>query len=67
MAALTRRLVDAALEAGGSFYLPYRLHAQPRSARSGPTRASSEFVAGKRRHDPGLLFRNLLWDRYLAG
>src|SRR5215470_381787 len=28
MATLTQRLVDAALGAGGSFYLPYRLHAR---------------------------------------
>jgi FAD/FMN-containing dehydrogenase len=65
MAAMTRRLIDAALEAGGSFYLPYRLHAsRAQVARAYPKLEA--FVAGKRRHDPGLLFRNALWDRYLA-
>jgi FAD/FMN-containing dehydrogenase len=65
MAGLTRRLVDAALDAGGSFYLPYRLHAsRAQVARAYPR--LEEFVAGKRRHDPGLLFRNTMWDRYFA-
>jgi hypothetical protein len=65
MAAMTRRLIDAVLEAGGSFYLPYRLHAsRAQVARAYPKMEA--FVAGKRQHDPGLLFRNALWDRYLA-
>jgi len=65
MATLTRRLVDAALDAGGSYYLPYRLHARrDQLARAYPR--LEEFVAGKRRYDPGLLFRNLLWDRYFS-
>jgi hypothetical protein len=25
-----------------------------------------EFVAGKRHHDPGQLFRNTMWSRYFA-
>ncbi|RZJ77330.1 MAG: FAD-binding oxidoreductase, partial [Brevundimonas sp.] len=29
MRAMTRDLIDAALDVGGSFYLPYRLHARP--------------------------------------
>jgi FAD/FMN-containing dehydrogenase len=65
MAALTRRLIDAAHEAGGSFYLPYRLHAtHAQVARAYPR--LGEFVARKRRVDPGLLFRNTMWDRYFA-
>jgi FAD/FMN-containing dehydrogenase len=65
MAAMTRRLIDAALDAGGSFYLPYRLHAgREQVARAYPR--LEEFVARKRQHDPGLLFRNALWTRYLA-
>jgi hypothetical protein len=28
--------------------------------------AVESFVATKRRYDPGLLFRNALWDKYLA-
>jgi FAD/FMN-containing dehydrogenase len=65
MAALTRRLIDAAHEAGGSFYLPYRLHAaRAQVARAYPR--LEEFVTRKREHDPGLLFRNTMWDGYLA-
>jgi FAD/FMN-containing dehydrogenase len=65
MAALTERLVDAALDAGGAYYLPYRLHARrDQLARAYPR--LEEFQLGKRRYDPGMLFRNLLWDRYFS-
>jgi len=65
MAAMTARLIDAALAAGGSFYLPYRLHARREQvARAYPR--WEEFVARKRQHDPGLLFRNTMWDRYFT-
>jgi FAD/FMN-containing dehydrogenase len=65
MAAMTQRLIDAALDAGGSFYLPYRLHARREQvARAYPR--LDEFVARKRHYDPGLLFQNALWTRYLA-
>lgn len=65
MMAMTRRLIDAALDAGGSFYLPYRLHARPdQVARAYPR--LEEVAARKRHHDPGLLFRNTMWHRYLA-
>ena len=33
MSALTERLIDAVLALGGSFYLPYRLHARPDQVR----------------------------------
>ncbi len=65
MAAMTGRLVDAALAAGGSFYLPYRLHARREQVVRAYPRLE-EFVARKRRHDPGLLFRNTMWSRYFA-
>ena len=65
MAAMTRRLIDAALDGGGSFYLPYRLHARPdQVARAYPRGA--EFRERKRHWDPGLLFRNSLWTAYLG-
>src|SRR6185295_17040235 len=65
MRAMTERLIDAALDAGGSFYLPYRLHARrDQIARAYPR--VEEVVARKRHYDPGLLFRNTLWHRYLA-
>jgi FAD/FMN-containing dehydrogenase len=66
MGAMTRALIDRVSGIGGSFYLPYRLHARrdqvekvyPRMAR---------FAVRKRHYDPGLLFRNALWDAYLGG
>jgi FAD/FMN-containing dehydrogenase len=65
MAAMTQRLIDAALDAGGSFYLPYRLHARREQiARAYPR--LEEFVARKHHYDPGRLFRHTMWDRYLA-
>jgi FAD/FMN-containing dehydrogenase len=65
MTGVTRHLIDAALEAGGSYYLPYRLHARTdQLVRAYPR--IDEFAAAKRRYDPGLLFRNLMWEQYLA-
>jgi FAD/FMN-containing dehydrogenase len=65
MRALTQRLIDAALAAGGSFYLPYRLHARPDQVRAAYPRLA-QFIALKRRWDPQLTFRNQMWDRYFA-
>jgi hypothetical protein len=65
MMAMTRRLIDAALDAGGSFYLPYRLHARrDQVARAYPR--LDEVADRKRHHDPRLLFQNAMWHRYLA-
>src|SRR5262249_5885475 len=64
-ATLPQRLIAAALDAGGSYSLPYRLHARrDQVARAYPR--LEEFQAGKRRYDPGFLFRNLMWDRYFS-
>jgi hypothetical protein len=65
MRQMTRELLERVLAIGGSFYLPYRLHARrDQLVRSYP--AVDTFVACKRRYDPGLLFRNALWDKWLA-
>jgi FAD/FMN-containing dehydrogenase len=65
MRRLSERLIEGVLELGGSFYLPYRLHARrDQVARAYPR--LPEFVEAKRRLDPGLLFRNAMWDRYWA-
>jgi FAD/FMN-containing dehydrogenase len=63
--AMTQNLIDAALKLGGSYYLPYRLHARPDQFRSAYPRAA-EFAARKRHYDPQLRFRNSLWDTYFA-
>ena len=65
MRAMTRSLVERVIALGGSFYLPYRLHALPSQMHRAYPRAA-EFAALKRHYDPGLLFRNALWDSWLA-
>ena len=65
MALMTRKLIKAVHELGGSYYLPYRPHATVAQFSEGYER-SAEFAALKRELDPGLVLRNALWDRYLA-
>jgi FAD/FMN-containing dehydrogenase len=65
MRAMTVELIDRTLAIGGSYYLPYRLHATRQQMRSAYPRLD-EFIAAKRRYDPQLRFRNALWDSYLA-
>jgi FAD/FMN-containing dehydrogenase len=62
---MTERLIDAVLKLGGSFYLPYRLHARADQIKTAYPRIE-EFIAKKRHYDPQLRFRNLMWDRYFA-
>lgn len=59
----TRELIDAAVAAGGTYYLPYQLHATPEQFLRAYPRAE-EFFALKRRVDPTNKFRNKLWDMY---
>jgi len=65
MARMTRALIGRVIDAGGSYYLPYRPHASlDQVARAYPRAA--EFAAAKRAMDPDLVFRNRLWDEYFA-
>ena len=65
MRRMTQALVERVMASGGSFYLPYRLHARrDQVERAYP--ALRQFADLKRRYDPGLLFRNSLWDTWLA-
>lgn len=64
MSRMTRALIEAVLAIGGSYYLPYRLHASGDQFRRAYLRAA-EFAAKKRIHDQQLIFRNKLWDSYL--
>jgi FAD/FMN-containing dehydrogenase len=62
----TEALIDRVAAIGGSYYLPYRLHARnDQFEKAYP--GAAHFAARKRHYDPGLLFRNALWDSYLAG
>jgi hypothetical protein len=63
MGAMTRELIDASLDSGGRYYLPYRLHATvDQFRRAYPT--SSEFFALKRKHDPDEIFQNEFYRKY---
>jgi FAD/FMN-containing dehydrogenase len=65
MRPVTRALIDRAIAHGGSFYLPYRLHARADQLdRAYPN--LERFIAEKRRRDPHGLFRNTMWDSYFA-
>ncbi len=59
----TRELIDAVLSVGGTYYLPYQIHATEEQFHRAYPRAN-EFFALKRQVDPGNRFRNKLWDRY---
>jgi FAD/FMN-containing dehydrogenase len=62
---MTEALIERVVGMGGSFYLPYRLHArreQVEKAYAGVAR----FIERKRHYDPQLLFRNAMWDAYFA-
>ncbi len=61
--AWTRELVDAATAQGGSFYLPYQIHATVAQFHAAYPDAG-RFFALKRRVDPHNRFRNKLWDAY---
>jgi FAD/FMN-containing dehydrogenase len=65
MMQMTEALIDRVIAIGGTFYLPYRLHAR-RDQVEKAYPATADFVAAKRRYDPGLLFRNAMWDAYFA-
>ena len=58
-------LIDRALNLGGAFYLPYRLHARRDQVRAAYPRAE-KFAERKRFYDPKLLFRNAMWDAYFS-
>ena len=63
MLLLTEALIDRVLELGGSFYLPYRLHAR-RDQVEAAYGNTQYFVDRKYHYDPGLLFLNAMWDAY---
>lgn len=64
VAVWTRELINAAIDAGGTYYLPYQWHATDEQFHRAYPRAK-EFFALKRRVDPAYKLRNKLWDRYL--
>lgn len=63
MQAMTRELVDAVLQAGGEYYLPYRLHATSEQFRRAYPQAD-KFFNLKRKYDPQELFQNQFYRKY---
>ncbi len=63
MRGMTRDLVDAAIATGGSFYLPYRLHATNEQLRRAYP-AWEAAMRAKDRYDPKHVFRNGLYETY---
>jgi FAD/FMN-containing dehydrogenase len=63
MRVFTTAMIDAALDCGGRYYLPYRLHASPEQFQRAYPQAA-EFFAKKRQHDPDGLFRNQFYLKY---
>ena len=62
MEALSRELIDAALACGGTYYLPYRLHATAEQFHKAYPNARA-FFARKRHFDPDELFQNQFYLR----
>ena len=59
----TRELIDAAISLGGSYYLPYQIHATDQQFHTAYPHADL-FFALKKKTDPDNKFRNKLWDAY---
>ena len=61
--AMTRRLVDAALEQGGTYYLTYQLYPTPEQLHRAYPGAGRAFER-KRFYDPDETFSNQFYERY---
>lgn len=61
----TSKLIDAALEEGGTYYLPYQIIASNRQFLKAYPKAT-EFFKLKNKVDPKYKFRNKLFDQYYA-
>ncbi len=63
MRTMNRELIDCALDHGGRYYLPYRLHATPEQFHQAYPQAD-EFFDLKRKYDPDELFQNQFYREY---
>lgn len=63
MRQMTRKLIDAAIEVGGRYYLPYRLHATVEQFHAAYPMAA-DFFNLKRKHDPDEIFQNQFYLTY---
>jgi decaprenylphospho-beta-D-ribofuranose 2-oxidase len=62
-ASVTRQLVDAAIEHGGTYYLTYQLYPTPEQLHRAYPNARHAFER-KRFYDPGELFSSQFYERY---
>jgi FAD/FMN-containing dehydrogenase len=60
----TQKLIQASLDCGGRYYLPYQIWASPDQFRKAYP-GLQVFAALKKKYDPTNKFRNRLWDSYL--
>jgi FAD/FMN-containing dehydrogenase len=65
MRRMTEALIDRVIAIGGSFYLPYRLHARRDQVEKAYPNVA-RFIERKRHYDPQLLFRHAMWQQYFA-
>lgn len=63
VAVWVRELIDAVLELGGSYHLPYQPHATPEQFHAAYPHAEQLFAI-KREFDPDYRLRSMLWDKY---
>ncbi|MCA9015744.1 MAG: FAD-binding oxidoreductase [Planctomycetaceae bacterium] len=63
MEAMSIELIEAALQAGGRYYLPYRLHATPQQFHRAYPQAK-QFFTLKRTYDSQELFQNQFYQKY---
>ena len=63
MEEMTKVMIDAVLSMGGTYYLPYRLHASEGQFSRAYPRAR-EFFTFKRKYDPNALFQNRFYQKY---
>jgi len=63
VAVWTRELIDAVIACGGTYYLPYQLHATQEQFRRAYPHAAQLFAL-KQALDPGYRLRGALWDKY---
>ncbi|TGL65108.1 FAD-binding protein [Leptospira jelokensis] len=63
VAVWTRELMNASIDAGGTYYLPYQTHASSEMFQRAYPKYK-EIFALKEKLDPKFRFRNIFWDTY---
>lgn len=61
----TRKMIDSVISVGGTYYLPYQLHATDEQFHKAYPHAL-EYFQIKKQYDPTNKFTNKLWDKYYS-